>query len=140
MSYEPWNENSFLVRFEHILENDEDVELSKPVTFTLSQVFPGNFEFAEVTLAANQWIEDFQRRHFREEGSQARDVNFKDKLQAKLSDLITLNPMEIRTFIMSPSGTAEVTVALSRGTQSQAVVNCILGVVLLVILRNYLMS
>lgn len=108
MTFEPWKENSFLIRFEHLLEKNEDPELSKPVTFNLTRVFPGDFVFAELTLAANQWIDDLNRIHFKQEGeknlqSGAKSTSENVKGFKVLSNMeITLKPMEIRTFIMSP--------------------------------------
>jgi lysosomal alpha-mannosidase len=104
MTYEPWNENSFLIRFEHILEKTEDPELSKPVSFNLTNVFPGNFVFSEVTLDGNQWIGDKSRLHFKQEGSDNVEDSKAPTGRALLTNLeITMKPMEIRTFIMSPN-------------------------------------
>ena len=89
------------------MEKNEDPELSKPVRFNLGDVFPGNdIILKEVSLSGNQWIEDFQRLHFKEENSDYHE-NFDNntanvKASKTLDDLeITLNPMEIRTFIMT---------------------------------------
>ena len=103
MTLEPWNEDSLLVRFEHVLEKDEDPDMSKPVTFNLAQVFPGEFDFTEMTLAANQRIEELSRLQFRTIGSRSIDGNLAMKKQALLVDnpVVTLNPMEMRTFIIS---------------------------------------
>lgn len=104
MTYEPWNNDSFLIRFEHILETNEDPELSKPVIFNLPNVFPGDYQFAEVNLAANQWIDDVNRLQFQKErGDLLRSID-KTKIGEKtlMNMEITLNPMQIRTFIMSP--------------------------------------
>lgn len=103
MTYEPWKDNSFLIRFEHVLEKTEDPELSKPVTFNLTEVFPGHdFEFSEVGLAANQWIGDVDRLQFRYQGAATpKSISTESKNQRVLdSAVITMNPMEIRTFIM----------------------------------------
>lgn len=57
--------------------------------------------FAEVSLAANQWIEDVDRMSFKREGAKTSTTKLgTNKLLS--STEITLNPMEIRTFIMSP--------------------------------------
>lgn len=107
MTYEPWRDNSFLLRFEHILEENEDPELSKAVSFNLTEVFPGDFEFSETTLAGNQWIEDMDRVHFKPEGDQTFNETTKPttrntQTQKILTNtIITLKPMEIRTFVMS---------------------------------------
>jgi Glycosyl hydrolases family 38 C-terminal beta sandwich domain len=105
MTFEPWKDGASLIRFEHIMEKDEDPDLSKPIRFNLSDMFPGNdITLREVSLSGNQWIEDFQRLHFKEESSAYLDDFVKKAMNASttLDDLeITLNPMEIRTFIMT---------------------------------------
>jgi lysosomal alpha-mannosidase len=106
MTFEPWKDDSTLIRFEHLLEKNEDPELSKPVRFNLNDVFPGNdIDLKEVSLSGNQWIEEFQRLHFKAESKADffevvdQDIKF---ASVPVKDLeITLNPMEIRTFIMT---------------------------------------
>lgn len=102
MTYEPWTDASSLIRFEHILEKNEDPELSQSVTFDLSQVFPGAYKFAELNLAANQWIGDINRLQFKKaDGEKPIETEtVGEKILANLE--ITLGPMQIRTFIMSP--------------------------------------
>lgn len=110
MAYEPWKDNSFLIRFEHILEIDEDPQLSLPVSFNISHIFPGSFTLAEVSLGANQWIDDVTRLRFKHVGSVQRTVESKSnrKQMERQTDgsqfIVTLNPMEIRTFVMTPIG------------------------------------
>lgn len=137
MTYEPWNENSFLIRFEHLLEVGEDSELSKPVTFNLTQLFPGDFEFAEVNLAANQWIEDVKRLHFQQEGASlsehADEMNSQVGGKALENVVITLKPMEIRSFIMSLNENRG-----NHGIRSQTVFKLFPLIVLAVLLKNYL--
>lgn len=92
-----------MIRLEHILEKDEDPTLSKPTRFNLADVFPGyDIDLKEVTLAANQWIEDYQRLHFKEETSDFFDEFDNQTLTKSVSTSveITLNPMEIKTFII----------------------------------------
>lgn len=102
MTYEPWKKDEYLIRFEHILEKSDDPQLSLPYSVDLSDIFPGNYQFTEMNLAANQRIEEVNRLHFRPEGSAAHSSTSKSSVKA-LSDLtITLSPMQIRTFIMSP--------------------------------------
>lgn len=99
MTYEPWKSNEYLIRFEHLLEKNEDSELSKSVSFDMKDIFPGNVDFAEVSLAGNQWIEDSKRLRFKQVGlpNSNEEVRF-PKLE---STFITLEPMQIRTFVMS---------------------------------------
>lgn len=108
MTFEPWKDDSRLIRFEHLLEKDEDPALSAPVRFNLADVFPGNdIELREVSLSANQWIEDYSRLQFRPENA----TDFLDVVERKTSRVaeasteITLQPMEIKTFIMTLSPT-----------------------------------
>ncbi|CRK93801.1 CLUMA_CG007329, isoform A [Clunio marinus] len=105
MTFEPWKDDSFLLRFEHILEANEDPELSNSTRFNLSDCFPGYvIELKQVTLSANQWIEDYQRLHFNSESSNFPNDEIQNNIM-KVEDLsdseIMLNPMEIKTFIMT---------------------------------------
>lgn len=66
---EPWKDGTLLVRFEHILERNEDPQsYSQSVTFNLADVLRGLSitEIRETTLAANQWINEAQRFTFQE--------------------------------------------------------------------------
>lgn len=105
MTFEPWKDGTFLIRFEHLLEKGEDPELSKAVRFNLTDVFPGyEIDLKEVTLSANQWIEDLKRLHFKAENGDFMDELSdmdRSKLKTVVDGEITLEPMEIRTFIMS---------------------------------------
>lgn len=102
MTFEPWKDGAFLIRFEHLLEKNEDPELSKPIRFNLTDVFPAmEIELKEVTLSANQWIEQLQRLHFKPESADfSRDFNDND-LQPVIDAEIVLEPMQMRTFIMT---------------------------------------
>lgn len=117
MTFEPWKDDSILIRFEHLLEKGEDAELSKPVRFNLADIYPNyEIELREVSLSGNQWIEDFGRLQFKAEtttdyfvlinnnSSSWSDRHTKRSTIIDAEDLeITLNPMEIRSFIMSLS-------------------------------------
>lgn len=110
MTFEPWKDDSFLIRFEHILEKNEDSALSQPVKLNLTRVFPGDFEFTEVTLSANQFFEKkVDRLKFKVLGAKSVEQQESGARQTRryLNDLeITLRPMEIRTFVMGPSSGA----------------------------------
>lgn len=110
MTFEPWKDGAYLIRFEHLLEKGEDPELSKPIRFNLTDVFPAmDIELKEVILSANQWIEENQRLHFNAETtddfSERIDNNIirESDLQPILDGEISLEPMQIRTFIMTLS-------------------------------------
>lgn len=117
LSFEPWKDNWILVRFEHIFEKNEDKNYSQRVSFDVRKVFGGLniVSMRETTLSANQWIGDAKRLHFTAETNESSAVALKHtrkeiETKTKTSDniidqtanefLITLNPMEIRTFII----------------------------------------
>lgn len=124
MTFEPWKTDEYLIRFEHILEKNDDTELSKPVSFDLKDIFPGNFNFVEVSLAGNQWIEDSKRLRFKQMGlpNSGDEIRF-PKLE---STSISLEPMQIRTFVMMPN----------HGIQHLILKNLFV-VVIIAILRNF---
>lgn len=126
LTLEPWRENSYLVRFEHLLEKNEDINYSKAVTFDLKDVFGTLFDIrsmVETNLAGNQFLADVDRFKFTaiptkgeflnrternvdpkatitvsEETSNDEDV-LKEDDSGKYS--VTLNPMQIRTFVIT---------------------------------------
>lgn len=109
MTYEPWKKDEYLIRFEHIMDKTDDPQLSLPYKFNISEIFPGNYQFTEMNLAANQRIEEVNRLHFRQEGSPTNfaatdPVPLKTAKALSGAELeITINPMQIKTFIMSPT-------------------------------------
>ncbi|XP_059608045.1 lysosomal alpha-mannosidase-like [Phlebotomus argentipes] len=122
LTLEPWDEQSFLVRFEHILEHTDDPEYSKSVTFNFKDVFGLNFDInniEEMTLAGNQRLQENIESRFTFKPDQESDnasVFGKKKRQTAAEELqfnpaqrlpdditkwnITLEPMQIRTFIL----------------------------------------
>lgn len=101
MTLEPWKTGQMLIRFEHILEKGEDTELSKPVRFSLDDLFAG-FEIddmREVSLSANQFFEDIDRLHFTTDNNQQTKPQQKHPLVKDFE--VTLEPMQMRTFIIS---------------------------------------
>ncbi|XP_001866193.2 lysosomal alpha-mannosidase [Culex quinquefasciatus] len=101
LTFEPWKQpHSYLIRFEHLLEKDEDPLYSLPVTIDIAQLF-GSFKIAnakETTLAANQWLEDATRLKFTADPVPITEKVVESKLSEGLK--ITLKPMEIRTFVI----------------------------------------
>ncbi|KAJ9591912.1 hypothetical protein L9F63_001514, partial [Diploptera punctata] len=62
-SLEPWDENSLLIRVEHIMGPDDDTELSQPVEINFEDIF-STFTVTSsrlTTLGGNQWTEDQNR-------------------------------------------------------------------------------
>jgi lysosomal alpha-mannosidase len=103
LTLEPWQEDSYILRLEHILENNEDDSLSQAVSVDLSGLF-SLFEVTEIretTLGANQWLDEFEAKekyvwNVKGGGSV---VNNKPSA-APRADEISLNPMQIRTFVV----------------------------------------
>lgn len=103
MTFEPWKDGAFLIRFEHLLEKGEDPELSKQIRFNLTDVFPGmEIELKEVILSASQLMEEQERLHFRPDTADfSRDIKDNNILLPVIDAEIILDPMQIRTFIMT---------------------------------------
>lgn len=124
LTMEPWRNFSLLVRFEHILEKNEDPEYSKPVKFNLEDIFR-SFDITDVretTLAGNQWIEEASRLKFRSDPSSggSNGTATTEDMQRRINMVkytkypyksynapnykadfeITLSPMQIRTFVI----------------------------------------
>lgn len=135
LTFEPWRRDkmlgdSYLLRFEHLLEKDEDPEYSKPVSFNLQDVFRGLdiADLKETTLAGNQWLSDAKRFKFTPDPKEIRYDNVNQKYDYSINGAktmedneierqgreeiigdarkygldyeITLKPMQIRTFVM----------------------------------------
>lgn len=66
MTFEPWHDEQILVRFEHILEKDEDPEYSKFVQINVKEVFGGFAisDIRETTLDGNAWLDENRRMEF----------------------------------------------------------------------------
>ncbi|XP_005189989.1 lysosomal alpha-mannosidase isoform X2 [Musca domestica] len=66
LTFEPWHDHEILVRFEHLLEKDEDPEFSKFVQFNVKSIF-GAFQISnmrETTLDGNAWLDENRRMEF----------------------------------------------------------------------------
>ncbi|XP_069699538.1 lysosomal alpha-mannosidase-like [Periplaneta americana] len=96
LTLEPWKEQTLLLRLEHILEQNEDTELSKPTEVAFEDLFT---QFAvtsshETTLAANQWAEDMQRLEWKSTRNSLKDKKVSGKA-------LSLGPMEIETYVIN---------------------------------------
>ncbi|XP_055592932.1 lysosomal alpha-mannosidase-like [Uranotaenia lowii] len=105
LTFEPWKApNTFLIRLEHLLEKGESTLYSTPITVDLEAVFSSNVHITnlrETTLAGNQWKEDNTRLQFfydPEPIQHTEHVQRPSKIEEGFQ--VTLNPMEIRTFII----------------------------------------
>ncbi|GJQ67661.1 hypothetical protein Trydic_g16491 [Trypoxylus dichotomus] len=99
LTLEPWNEESLLLRLEHIFSVNEDATLSQIATVHLDNLFTlfDVVSIEEMNLAANMPKADIEKMSWNtyDYGS-GRELS-----KAKNIDLtIRLEPMEIRTFIV----------------------------------------
>lgn len=121
LTFEPWHNHEILVRFEHILEKDEDPKYSQPVQLKLNEIFV-KFkirEIRETTLDGSVWLNEQSRLNFKldkEIDSHERELNRLRSLQLKNIKLpqtkkpmendedkkftIELGPMQIKTFVL----------------------------------------
>ncbi|CAC5378690.1 MAN2B1 [Mytilus coruscus] len=100
-----------IVRLEHFYENGEDEEMSKPAIVDLQMFGFFNITGAvEMTLGANMMLKDLNRLQWRvmpvgDEPAYERQIYRELKLDSKEKlPQITLNPMEIKTFIIDFNG------------------------------------
>ncbi|XP_018575534.1 lysosomal alpha-mannosidase isoform X2 [Anoplophora glabripennis] len=108
LTLESWNtSNTLLIRLEHILEKDEDPNLSQEVTVDLTDLFKTIkiVSMKEFTLAANTPLEESERLEWSQivhSVDAASPLNKEKKLARDETDLkVALAPMQIRTFVAS---------------------------------------
>lgn len=103
LTFEPWKSDSLLIRFEHILAKGEDEQYSKEVSFDFKDVFR-SFDIVsvrETKLAGNQWLSDSKPLNFSAKSFDSNRIARNKRADNYDDDdfMITLKPMEIRTFI-----------------------------------------
>jgi lysosomal alpha-mannosidase len=110
LTLENWRDDQYLIRLEHLYQNNEDSVLSKPVTIQLKNMFT-QFEIedaTEMTLGANQELSKASRLTFRTTDSNMNKIEGKDSLNGSFNRdnlSVTLYPMEIRTFVIKVKNT-----------------------------------
>uniref|UniRef100_A0A8C1F009 Alpha-mannosidase n=1 Tax=Cyprinus carpio carpio TaxID=630221 RepID=A0A8C1F009_CYPCA len=94
-----WDEDTVLIRLEHQYQAKESKTHSQPVTVNLQKLFStlDVLGASEMSLGANQWKEDMDRLQWNaEKTSKPLPLSAKDPSPWE----VTLNPMEIRTFLL----------------------------------------
>ncbi|XP_065339498.1 lysosomal alpha-mannosidase-like [Cloeon dipterum] len=112
LTLEPWNGEGMLVRVEHFLEKNDDPELSQPINVPLMGLIDRiNEEMAigETILGGNQWLSDNVRLEFKIEGEESTSQQLPRPDPNEDMANITLNPMQIRTFIVQTRSSATMT-------------------------------
>ncbi|CAM4731854.1 unnamed protein product [Leuciscus chuanchicus] len=92
-----WDKDSVLIRLEHQYEAKESKTHSQPVTVNLQKLF-STLEVlgaSEMSLGANQWKDDMNRLRWNTE-NKSKPLSVRDPSPWE----VTLNPMEIRTFLL----------------------------------------
>ncbi|XP_044750282.1 lysosomal alpha-mannosidase isoform X3 [Coccinella septempunctata] len=102
LTLEPWIGMSVLLRLEHVLEKNEDPVLSQPAAVDLKALFTpfDIISIKETTLGANQWLSDNSRLHFATDDETPERNPRYIVVNAEDDFIITLNPMQIRTFVV----------------------------------------
>ena len=101
LTLEEWKNDSILLRLEHFFQKNEDINLSKPVTVNLKNLFKQFIieNAVEMTLGANEKLSQAERLLFKTIGSPKGKIKFNSGLNNQTLQ-VTLNPMEIKTLII----------------------------------------
>ncbi len=105
LTLEEWHGNSrdgVLIRLEHFFQAGEEHELSKPVTFSIKNLF-AEYNIArleEVTLGANLRMGERDRMEWKTDTDNDINVEPADRPVDPLLLEVTLSPMQIRTFVV----------------------------------------
>ena len=94
--------NALVVRFEHFYEQNEDFILSQDASFDIKQLFNSTINilnYEELAIGANMKINELQNRlKWNYENKELKEPDVTQDAINKSSFLITLHPMQIRTF------------------------------------------
>ncbi|KAJ8675164.1 hypothetical protein QAD02_010950 [Eretmocerus hayati] len=102
LTLEPWKDGSVLLRLEHFFEKNEASKYSGLAKVELRELFAGFIvnSVEEMSLGANQRIEDVQRMKWRSSIGELRNNMRNRFLHSTNSTLVRLEPMQIKTFIV----------------------------------------
>ena len=104
LTLEPWKDDKYLLRLEHFYQKDEDSVLSKPVSVDLKNLFKQFTitDAVEMTLGGNEKLSEATRLQFKTSTNEIQQNN--EKQPSVVDNLkVTLNPMEIKTFVITVS-------------------------------------
>ncbi|XP_066593863.1 lysosomal alpha-mannosidase isoform X1 [Prorops nasuta] len=104
LTLEPWKDDTVLLRLEHVFEINEAKDYSKAVTVNLKNLF-SKFTIEsvqETTLGGNQWLKDMNRLRWNSESNNITEqIDAMKPVEVRDNVInVTINPMEIRTFIV----------------------------------------
>ncbi|KAG5887527.1 hypothetical protein JTB14_022139 [Gonioctena quinquepunctata] len=105
LTFEPWNDDTYLLRLEHIMENGEDSHLSDAVDIKKIQSIFKHFDLTDVqetTLAANVLLESYAKKAKYTWSTGNSTIKSDGGLGAQNTDstTVSLKPMQIRSFLV----------------------------------------
>lgn len=104
LTLQPWAPNTLLVRLAHQFAVDEDAVLSAPVTVDLAQLLEplgGISEMSEMSLSANQERAEMEANRLRWNSMDSASSSRRSETASSTEGFqVTINPMEIKTFIV----------------------------------------
>ncbi|XP_033226476.1 lysosomal alpha-mannosidase-like [Belonocnema kinseyi] len=108
LTLEPWKDGSVLLRLEHLFEEGESIEYSKPAKINLQDLFSDFIVTGvhETTLGGNQWLEDMERLKWVPDKDYVVGNNYTvNPINSKIRNEmeVLLMPKQIRTFVVNVS-------------------------------------
>jgi lysosomal alpha-mannosidase len=101
LTFDQLSPKQFLIRVEHYFELNEDATYSQPVKFDLKALFKslGTItELTELTLGANFPLSELHRLDWMTNDKESSHVDMPNEYASSNDTIITLNPMQIKTF------------------------------------------
>jgi lysosomal alpha-mannosidase len=95
------NQSTLLIRLAHLFAVNDQSDLARPVTVDISQLFKRNLvSLKEVSLTANQPVENIRKTQWQLWQKSPATMNNIIQRGSLNGTLVTITPMEIRTFII----------------------------------------
>ncbi|XP_076297759.1 lysosomal alpha-mannosidase II [Lasioglossum baleicum] len=101
LTLEPWVHNTVILRLEHIFEKGESETYSKPAEVDLNSLLANYtiLTIRETSLGANEYVDTVERMQWHAESNEILETLEEDLGQS--SAIVRLNPMDIKTFLIS---------------------------------------
>ncbi|XP_059083104.1 lysosomal alpha-mannosidase-like [Tigriopus californicus] len=104
VSLEPWDDGQILLRLEHFFEAQEKhARQSQSTTIDLNKLFQGLtvLDVLETTLGGNAPLESMERLHWNTHSWNSEHDAYHSMVRRQQDTQISLEPMQIRTFILT---------------------------------------
>ncbi|XP_063225355.1 lysosomal alpha-mannosidase-like [Bacillus rossius redtenbacheri] len=121
LTLEPWRNGTILLRVEHVMEKDEDSEMSQNVTVDLKEMLAPMAvrSLYETTLDGNQKLSSMERLEWRTADSARPHLG-----HGANNFSVSLSPMQIRTFVVTADHGTFPPTAPASGGHSTFLGNC----------------